>query len=341
MSNLLWLAIPGIFLVLQRAKAEPKPQTGAPPANIPGGAPPADYGKSNAVPSKWTDLTDSPFLLSLPGDATGGTNDPRDMAILNEIHKRATLGVLGFGPPPSPAQPLSGAGWSDVYVSAGGLAARVPVQTDAVKLDGVRVNTSFELQQRTADLLGLFSLTDKVGDAIDQQGLKIDPSTHGGIGDWMAKGQGSWTRHMLEHSYEVDDRIENAGHVPGDVLINNPGKYWINTYRNWELASPTTGAKYLDGPHGANFGWYKPGGGKWQNIGNAHNIWHADYSQVMRFMGPWIFLIQGDGSEIPVPTATALKDPELAPLLMHMGKPLLAARHPAIPEWEQKAVLIG
>lgn len=270
-----------------------------------------------------------PFIASLP-QGKASQLEKRDHMILTEVKKRLADGTLEL--------PMS-----SVVITAGDWTATIPVLADALKLDGVRVTTDFETAQLIADVLGLYQLTPKVSDAINEQAMfRIEPTTR----SWnyvpdpvTGEITGAYTQRMIDHSVAVDQKWEEANaagtSIPASwgggwnaLLVNNPGKIWTNTIRNWEKLDPKTP------PYGANHGWYRPGGlPPIQTNDLAHDVAHVDYSQILRFMGPAIYVTPKGDPNAPameIPMAEALTSSTWAPLVSDEG-PLPLPRHPRIP----------
>ena len=103
-------------------------------------------------------------------------------------------------------------------------------------------------------------------------------------------------------------------------LVCNSGKAW-------------TLKASLSGSTAANYGWYTnaapyksvTGAYKlWQPLSTAHNVSHADYSQVCYAIHPFMIV---DGSTVA--TADVITNADLAPLVSHEGA-LPSARHPGL-----------
>lgn len=231
--------------------------------------------------------------------------------------------------------------WVDIYTSHGPYAAKIQVMADALQFDGVRVTTDFLTAQKIADVLGFYLPTPHVLNAINaQSGIKVAPATHP---EWIDAshpkydGTASYTKRMIDHSADVEARVNAAlqggpDSYPGqwkgqggvEGLVNNAGKHWVNTPRNWEKGDDPATAR------GANHGWYRPDGGLWQNVGLAHTLDHVDYSQTFRAMGPVIEVTSSTGEVFSLPTDEALTSAEWSPLVLGAEGPMPLSRHPAI-----------
>lgn len=302
------LGIPTVLLAMSDTKKASKPSNGPPPfpLNIP------PNGEGGIVLASFQQETGK-----LSEDLTERNRQLLRIIEEKEAHQAFTLNDVA---------------WTEVFSSYGDMAARIPVMTDALKMGGVRINVDFLTAQRIADVLGVVLLTPKVSDLIHQQsGVKILPSNMPWLDPKHFDARGKNVQGMIEHSQAVDKKIATINDLPkkwergwNDLLVNNPGKYWVTTKRNWEEKNM-----------GANYGWYTPyesdGMIQGPRPGLKHNINHVDYSQVFRAMGPTITIETIDGTEV-LPTVDVLKSPALAPLISNEGA-LLLARHPDIPPY--------
>ena len=150
------------------------------------------------------------------------------------------------------------------------------VSSDALKIDGVRINVSATLQQEIADRVGGELLTTEIADLIWVRGDRITPSTQTNCPLTVAG--------MLHHSQEVDGKLEKVENRKG--IATNTGKHWVRDNLN------------LNTPHAINYGWHKkPGPSDGKNLapslrkvdgyplrliqtrGTFHDRFHWDYSQ--------------------------------------------------------------
>ena len=149
------------------------------------------------------------------------------------------------------------------------------VSSDALKIDGVRINVSATLQQEIADRVGGELLTTEIADLIWVQGDRIAPSTQTITGSVAG---------MIRHSQEVDSKLSEVANRKG--LATNTGKHWVRDNLN------------LNTVHAINYGWHKrPGPSDGKNLapslrkvdgyplrliqtrGTFHDRFHWDYSQ--------------------------------------------------------------
>lgn len=155
------------------------------------------------------------------------------------------------------------------------------VTSDAIKVDGVRLNVSARTLQAMADEIGALLLTPWLS---DQFWLTVD---HPISPQTIPTGPNASKSQMIEASNRVDAALAAAGATPGE-LVGNVGKDWVLIP---DKLSPTKAA---------NFGWYVPRQG-WGGIpgigrtptglwaiqappGTKHDPDHADYSQVARLV---------------------------------------------------------
>ncbi len=193
--------------------------------------------------------------------------------------------------------------------------ANFKVFSDALKIDGYRVNVTAEDQQKIADILGCSLLTAKLSDMIwDQARIRVSP---------CIRPITSSVKAMLEHSTAIDKKIGENQNTK--LLISTVGKDWIidNT-----MNSP---GKAI------NHGWHFEGAScqgiagninpsllknpktkqYWkliQAVGTRHGSNHSDYSQVCRLVKLECIV---DGKSMLF--HDLLRDKELAPLASHCG----------------------
>ena len=140
---------------------------------------------------------------------------------------------------------------------------------------------------------------------------------------------GGKTARMIEQSAKVENKVAGDG-----GLVANEGKDWVITRRFWP---PPQGVGSGGKPYSnsANFGWYygkeypgsghSPGGQSVvQSIGMVHDMNHADYSQLLRFVRPNSLTIDG----VPWGWAEALADPTVSKYIQDEGGTVPSPRHP-------------
>lgn len=196
------------------------------------------------------------------------------------------------------------------------------VFSDALKIDGVRINVRASTQQLIADALDCSLLTAKLADLMwAQRTVTLPPFPRGNT-----KGMDS-LQAMIDHSKKIDNALEKLGNPTG--LIGTVGKHWI-------LDNAIAG-KLLYGVEAAcNYGWHfegqsferqafevtasqmKDASGKFcrliQGRGTRHDRNHTDYSQVCVLVSNDC-LVDGVSTRLP----DLLVDPNLAPLASHQG----------------------
>ena len=214
-------------------------------------------------------------------------------------------------------------GFSDVKSAAGGHTGNFRVFSDALKIDGVRISCSATLAQQIADLLGCCLLTPRLADlAFAQRAIDVKPHPI---------PISSTTGAMVKESQLLDSAIGGrAG------LAQSVGKHWV-------LTNTLIGKKASGGQAACNFGWQFAGdsfgGQRWgsavtpglrciQDMGWAHDIHHADYSQTCVLVSRDCTV---DGQ--PRDLRDVLQDPQLSALVSHEG-PLRIVRQPGVSELE-------
>jgi hypothetical protein len=230
------------------------------------------------------------------------------------------------------------ANFSEVLSSVGGHEARFYVFSDALKVGGVRVNVTAELQQMIADLLGCSLLTPKLADLIWIQrevGLKPHP-----------RQITSSTEAMIEHSQKIDEDLSKFSESPAGKLICTVGKHWV--LDNDLLSHPGMAENYgwhFDGPdfqgiHGEAVATLtKDEHGQYvrliQGRGWRHDVHHVDYSQTCVLVSRACIV---DGARMLL--EDVLRDPALASLASH-NDPLKILRQPGVPEFAGTPLVFG
>lgn len=184
----------------------------------------------------------------------------REAVLLNAIDQ-------GLHDPPS---------WVAVESRYQGHVARIRVSTDALKVNGVRVNLSAIGAQHVADRLGTILPTARILDLVWQNAaLKLEPCAMPPDKDMHS------TKRMFDHSRCVDRRI--AGR-PG--LAANVGKNWV-----------VSNALEAETNRAANYGWFRRGQRPIQTVGTRHDKVYADYSQIVRLVDP-VVTVDGHNMDI-------------------------------------------
>jgi hypothetical protein len=212
--------------------------------------------------------------------------------------------------------------WTPLEYSDGARTIKFNVMKDALKIDGVRVNVSAELQQKLADVFNASLLTSHIADLMfinAKHRVEPCPMT---ISSTVAS--------MVKHSQMVDAKVgpDSTG------LVASPGKHWI---LDKKLDFNTSKA--------CNYGWHFAGlnykGIKGYPVASkqgklstgekisviqpnacAHDMRHSDYSQICQLVSQecWI-----DGQ--PHRLSNILQDPSKCDLAT-AGGPLIYVRQP-------------
>jgi len=203
--------------------------------------------------------------------------------------------------------------WTPVGVGLEeGVEVLLNVSSDALMLDGVRVNVTMTTMQKIVDVLGHAFPTSKISDLIRQHADALI-----GACTQTPDAKMAYTSRMIQHSRAVDAKLAgNSG------LACTIGKDWVLS--NKLVNAPDKSANY--GWHDPAAKYTSPGGLKlWQNLGLAHDRWHVDYSQVVRLISRNC-LLNGEPRDL----MELLQDPKLSKLLSYEG-PLQLTRMPGVP----------
>ena len=190
-----------------------------------------------------------------------------------------------------------------------------------IKVDGIRVNVSAELQQKLADLFGASLLTSHIADLMFINAVhRVEP---------CPMTISSTVASMVKHSQMVDTKVG----LKTTGLVASPGKHWILDKKlDWN-----TGKACNYGWHfvGTNYKGIKghPAGSKQNQLNGspvsviqpnacAHDMKHSDYSQICQLVSQecWI-----DGQ--PHRLSNILQDPSKCDLA-NAGGPLFNIRQP-------------
>lgn len=293
MASLLWLSLPALLLLSSSKK---------------------DGAGSGSVVS-----ASGPLIQALPPAA--GEQRERTIfdAVRNGLYDPIHFKwIVSMGEPGSALE-----GWT----------AAVPVMSDALSVDGVRVATNYQTAQRIADELGLQMMTPFL-DALTyaQADAQLSPTAPQPVN--------SSTAAMVRTSSIVDRKLRQAFQGDGVPLVGTNTKNWVITRRFLEPgAHPTSGV--LRSQAAANHGLYRGAFDPIQNVGLAHNLLHTDSTQHLRFAGGESVLTDPDGNDVPIPTAALITDPNAGPLVSGVADKLRGrqtgeghlpySRHPAIP----------
>jgi len=221
--------------------------------------------------------------------------------------------------------------WHPVVSGFGSHSAVFQVSSDALKIDGIRVNVSAYLQQQIADIVGGMLLTAKLADLLHSQAeITIEP---------LPRQITDLTSAMIDQSQKIDAQIEKK--YPGvdlqNLLISTTGKSWL-----------IDNALDVNKTVACNYGWHvnknpfqgincevcaslikDPKTNMYYHViqgrGTAHNNLHVDYSQICCLIS---HICEVDGNEMSM--EDVLQNPELAPLASHQGV-LHILRQPGVP----------
>lgn len=166
--------------------------------------------------------------------------------------------------------------YSTIKSSHGEHEAEFQVFSDALKVEGIRVNVSAETQQKIADMLGCLLLTPKLANLMWlQREVTLHP---------FPRPITATTEAMVEHSTKIDAALTKLGNPTG--LIQTTGKHWV-------VDNEIPAGKSM------NYGWHfegsnfqgiggevcatlsRDGHGQYirliQGRGTAHDMHHVDY----------------------------------------------------------------
>jgi hypothetical protein len=233
--------------------------------------------------------------------------------------------------------------WAPIVVTEKGHSATFLVSCDALKIEGVRVNVSAEMQQQIADTIGASLMTPKIADLrFANAQIRLPP---------MPMGITDSTAAMLSQSKKIDDAIaQRAG-------SDTKGKIVATTGKNWVLTNELIGAHPSN--DAANYGWhFTATGPSWKGIkgylcdsrmtdpltklqifviqssAEAHNRKHLDYSQIAEYVYETCVV---DGQQRAL--TDVLSDPALAFLGSHEG-PLKILRQPNVPPPKERVIVL-
>ncbi len=211
-----------------------------------------------------------------------------------------------------------------IEVQAGGHVGVFHVFSDALKVGGVRVNVSADLQQQIADRLGALLLTPRLADLVWQNRVvDLDPKP---------MSITSSTAAMIEQSNKIENAIPDSDK---GQPVNTVGKHWVlvKSIFSDSAKSKRKAANYGWHFQGSNFQGIKgeptvslPGVRVIQGVGTVHDMSHTDYSQICQLV---LRSCTVDGEERDL--ADIYTDPELAALVSHEG-PLPGYRQPGVGE---------
>jgi hypothetical protein len=217
--------------------------------------------------------------------------------------------------------------WPLDYTTSDGHQIHVEISRRALALnDGTNrlmVSMTYKGQQKIADMIGGSMLTTRLADEIWKHAQKklgvINQNA------WVTDGSMGHTDRMYQQSDIIQGKVGGA-----DGLVGNEGKDWVITRRFWTPPQGTNdGSKSVH--NSANFGWYGAGSGHspggelvMQSIGLVHDMNHADYSQLSRFVRQGSLTIDGQ----PWDWGAALADPTVSKYIQDEGGTIPSSRHP-------------
>lgn len=201
--------------------------------------------------------------------------------------------------------------WAPVRTSNGKHDATFYVSADALKVEGVRVNVSAQMQQQIADMLDCLLLTPKLADLrFDQADIQLEP---------QPRLITSSTQAMIEQSEKIDNLLK--GKDTKGKIISTVGKHWC------------IGNKLKGSKQSMNYGWHFkaktpsfkgikgyscdskiPGVYVIQPSALAHDKSHTDYSQICVLVKQDCLI---DCNKMNL--KDVLSDPEYADLASHDG----------------------
>jgi len=213
--------------------------------------------------------------------------------------------------------------WVEIEHTDGVRTIKLNVMRDALKIDGVRVNVSAELQQRLADVFNASLLTTQIADLIFAKAMhRIEP---------CPMTISSTVASMVKHSQMIDAKLGKSD----NGLVATVGKHWVLDKK-----------LDLNTKKACNYGWhfigtsYKgikgyPVPSRVNSVGGlpisviqpnacAHDMKHSDYSQVCQLVSQACTI---DG--VTHRFSDVLQDPKLCGLVTVAG-PLSNVRQPGV-----------
>jgi hypothetical protein len=241
--------------------------------------------------------------------------------------------------------------WVPIVADYNGHTAKLWVNADALKIDGVRVEVSATLQQQLCDVIpgGASMITPRIMDLMFSQAqVTLSPITRSAPPtDWVNNPPNNpgadmkTTPNMITQSLDIDRKlIAQLGSVEAasGKLVSTVGKAWT-------LSNKLPGKKASTGLQVAmNYGWniwssptdaltpvtaIKNANGKTMRVlqdpGTRHDFSHMDYSQYAFFVLNDVIL---DGQAAKL--TDILTNPDIAPMLSSEGA-LTVLRQPGVP----------
>ena len=210
--------------------------------------------------------------------------------------------------------------YAEVPLEVGGRQGFVYIFRDALKLGGVRINVSADLEQQIADRLGCVLLTPQLADFLfAARQWTVTPKTSN------PDNQMASTARMIAHSDAIDASLVSQGYN-GQGIVQTNGKHWALI-------------KTMPAGKACNYGWHFLGSGQayapatsytgpgvrvWQPVSTTHNPQHSDYSQVCVLAARRMVI---DGTEYDL--GAVMMDAALSGLVAADG-PLSSDRMPGV-----------
>ncbi len=207
--------------------------------------------------------------------------------------------------------------FSEITHEENGHSIKLNVFTDALKLNGVRINTSASLSQKIADVTNCSLMTPKIYDlSFINRGQTVKPSPQQITNSLEA---------MISHSERVEKQIIDKSK---NMINSSVGKIWVldnrfsqkdNTAVNYGWILETDSNEYQGIKLYASPSLLKGKSGKSlkviQGPGIAHNYLHTDYSQICVLVSNYC---EYDGKKMMI--QEILDDAEKASIISHCGK---------------------
>lgn len=221
--------------------------------------------------------------------------------------------------------------WVPLEYTSGGRTLKLNVMSDALKVDGVRVNVSAEFQQKLADIFDASLLTAQVLDLIYIKADKrIDPQP-------MAIS--SSVESMVKHSKSVDIA---AGSLSSGQLVAPVGKHWILDKRLESFSSNKPNRACTYGWHFVGLSYKGIKGYSTASMLNelspsqrisviqqntcGHDLFHTDYSQICQLVSQTCW-VNGEEKRF----SDLLQDPILSYLVTSSGATKIVRQPGTVP----------
>jgi len=221
------------------------------------------------------------------------------------------------------------ASWTRVSYERNGKYIEVDVMSDALKIDGVRVNVDATTSQTVADMIDAVMPTSLLADVIHGKSTRRIPPRPRPITSSAAA--------MIDQSRLIDDDLSTQT-SPG--IISTAGKHWI------------VDGRLSSGKVACNYGWhfdpgkYRGGGSPAdcgdlagfgvkviQSPGTFHDRFHTDYSQICQLVAR-VALVDG----VPMRIDEALEDPQHERLFSAYGTSRIS-RQPGVARYSGPIIL--